>query len=131
MHELLTLQQALAAAEAEAMKDEALRQDHDKLQEAIQAAMREADPKHDEHVARLQAIEQELTASQASGAPLDMAKLQPLLTEARTLQQALAAVQQKVVASEPLKSQIDAMRTRMIAEMTKADPTTPEHLQRL
>lgn len=130
-HELLTLQQALAAAEAEAMKDPALRRDHDALQEAIQEAMREADPTHDERVSRLQAIEQELTTSQASGEPLDMAKLQPLLVEARTLQQGLVQVQQQVVEQEPLKSRIQSLRERMLAEMTKADPTTPQHLERL
>lgn len=127
--EFLTIRQALAEAEQTALQDPALRTAHDTLQTSIQAAMRTADAKHDTKVARLQQLEQELQAG-ATGEP-DMAKLQPLITEAQGLQDELLAIQVKVVESEPLKSDIAKMREQMLAKMTTVNPEVPKLLGRL
>lgn len=128
--EFLTIREALAEAEQQALKDPGLQQAHAQLQSQIERAMRAADPKHDSRMARLREIEQEVQSEQVAGQQ-DLAKLQPLLTEAQGIQERLVAIQLQVVETEPLKSEIAKMRERMVTNMSTVNPEVPELLARL
>src|SRR5690606_20365440 len=128
--EFMLVQQELAQLEQEVLKDPAIRKEYDAVQAAIQEAARALDERHQSRVERLAELQQELQALTSSGSPSPEV-LQPLVTEARGLQERVVAVQEYVARSEPLKTRITELRARMTARMSEIDPQAPQKLERL
>lgn len=128
--EFLQVQQELARLEQEVLKDPAIRAEFDAVQAEIQKAARALDPRHQVRIDRLGEIREEIEALNAAG-KTSAEDLQPLITEARGLQERVIAVQDHVARAEPLRTRIQDLRVRMTERMAALDPGAPEKLERL
>lgn len=128
--EFMMVQQELAKLEQEVLKDPEIRAEFEAVQAEIQKAARALDPRHEGRIERLGELQSELDAMSAAG-KTSAEDLQPLITEARGLQERVIAVQDHVARAEPLRTRIVDLRARMTERMAAIDPQAPQKLERL
>ena len=125
--ELMAVQQRLVEIEQAALEDPELDTARTELEGQVEAALQEADPEFDDKVERMEELGEEIQQAQQSG---DAEAMQGLVSEGQTLEQDLMATHTRVTEGEPLASQIESFRERVMAKMVEVDPEAKELMER-
>lgn len=126
--EMNQLQQELAPLHQKAMQDAALQQEQEKVSTAVREAMIAADPANSQRLDRLEQLETEAQAAQASG---DSAKIVALASEAQKLGPPLKAAQDQAMQKPEVEAQVQQFEDRLFAKMVEMDPSAKARLDRL
>lgn len=123
--ELQEIVATLSATHQKAMEDPEIVRAQSALQARVDQAIAKEDPGFDRKLARLEEIVTQLDVKLAQGA-----EVTPLVQEGQRLQRELEAIQSKVMAAEPLASEIASFDARVQAKMTEIEPRTPALMER-
>lgn len=91
----------------------------DSLQEMVVTAMAEIDPQTEEGIARLETLQAEAQAAQASQ---DGARMQELMAEASTIQERLQGAQTQALERDDVVEAINAFQEAMLNGMKEVEP---------
>lgn len=129
LQEAQATQERLQGLQEQALaENEALQEQQAELREMVDAAMREAEPRFDDHIQRMEELEQEALAAQQSQ---DGERLQDLMAEAQSLSMTLQAAQSRAMQAPGVQEEIEAHQESLLEEMTRLDPETPQLIERL
>lgn len=118
--ELQTLQQQLGALQQQALQtDTALQQKQVALEETIEAAMVEVDPRVERVTARLDTLRDEAVAAEAAQ---DTAGILALMQEAQQIQMTLEQAQEAAMERPEVSDAVEAFRGDLLVAMARLDP---------
>ena len=121
MEELREISGRLTELQQQAAQDPEIQESQQRLQQRIEAAVKEIDPEADQKVARLEEIQADLQGVQGGGQAA-MDSLRPVLLEAQQLQQSLEQTRGEAMEREGIVEALDEFREEMIARMVEIDP---------
>jgi len=128
MSELQQIQQQLAAIERRAVTESpALQERHRELERRVIAAMTEADPETPSHLARLEAMPEEVAAAEQQN---DEARLQELAGEAHGIREKLNRAQEAAFEKDDVASAVATYQNEVLQRMVEVDPQTEQLLAR-
>ena len=117
--ELDQLQTRLQQIQTQALQDPAINAAQAELGNRIKAAMERLDPTLARNLARMEAMEAEVTTAGQRG---DVARVQQLGAEADQIQRQFITVQGRALGQPELASQVTAFQQRLERKMVELDP---------
>jgi DNA-binding transcriptional regulator YbjK len=125
--ELQQIQQRLAPLQARALEDPEIQASHQALEEMVRSALREEHPQFEEHIERIEALEQEAREAQQAG---DEQRLQELAGEHQQIQAELMGMQAQVLERPEVAARVEQFDTALRSHMAELDPEAPAMLER-
>lgn len=129
IQEFRGLQNRLASLQDSAIQQsETLQTQRDEVQEAIQTAMTETNPELEEDMARMEELQQEMSAAQEAQ---DQERMMQLSMEAGQIRSQLQSAQADVMERPAIQQEISTFQENLLDEMIGIEPETEELIAEL